>query len=60
MRKLGRGSFCGMGGDSGSPMYASHVAHGLQVAGYSECDSLYQGIRAAESVLNVNVLHAAP
>ncbi|WP_437758398.1 S1 family peptidase [Sorangium sp. So ce1389] len=60
VRNLGRGSFCGMGGDSGSPMYASHVAYGLQVAGYSECDSLYQGIRAAESVLNVNVLHAAP
>ncbi|WP_437276455.1 S1 family peptidase [Sorangium sp. So ce375] len=55
---LGRGSFCGTGGDSGAPMYASHVAYGLQVAGYSECDSLYQGIRAAESVLNVNVLHA--
>ncbi|KYF97237.1 hypothetical protein BE20_36170 [Sorangium cellulosum] len=58
VRKLGRGSFCGTGGDSGAPMYASHVAYGLQVAGYSECDSLYQGIRAAESVLNVNVLHA--
>ncbi|WP_438022606.1 S1 family peptidase [Sorangium sp. So ce233] len=58
VRKLGRGSFCGTGGDSGSPMYASHVAYGLQVAGYSECDSLYQGIRAAESALNVNVLHA--
>ncbi|WP_267888063.1 hypothetical protein [Sorangium cellulosum] len=39
-------------------MYAKHVACGLQVAGYSECDSLYQGIRAAETVLNVNVLHA--
>ncbi|WP_437965532.1 S1 family peptidase [Sorangium sp. So ce260] len=60
VKKLGRGSFCGMGGDSGSPMYAKHVAYGLQVAGYSECDSLYQGIRAAESMLNVNVLHAAP
>jgi hypothetical protein len=55
--KLGRGSFCGTGGDSGSPMYASHVAYGLQVAGYSECDSLYQGIQAVESMLNVNVLH---
>ncbi|XXX76426.1 S1 family peptidase [Sorangium sp. So ce134] len=58
VRHLGRGSFCGTGGDSGAPMYAKHVAYGLQVAGYSECDSLYQGIRAAESVLNVNVLHA--
>jgi hypothetical protein len=55
---LGRASFCGVGGDSGSPMYAKHVAYGLQVAGYSECDSLYQGIRAAETKLNVNVQHA--
>jgi hypothetical protein len=58
VKKLGRGSFCGTGGDSGAPMYAKHVAYGLQVAGYSECDSLYQGIRAAETKLNVNVLHA--
>jgi hypothetical protein len=54
---LGRGSFCGVAGDSGAPMYASHVAFGLQVAGFSECDSIYQGILAAESVLNVNVLN---
>ena len=54
---LGRASFCGTQGDSGSPMYALHVAYGLQVAGFSECDSVYQGIRAAETVLNVNVLH---
>ncbi|HEU4422687.1 MAG TPA: S1 family peptidase [Pilimelia sp.] len=56
---LGRASFCGTGGDSGSPMYAQHKAYGLQVAGYSECDSLYQGIKAAETKLNVNVLHAS-
>ncbi len=55
---LGRGSFCGVEGDSGAPMYASHVALGLQTAGFSECDSLYQGIRAAENELNVDVLHA--
>nr|MDT0657169.1 S1 family peptidase [Micromonospora sp. DSM 115978] len=58
VKHLGRGSFCGTGGDSGAPMYAKNVAYGLQVAGYSECDSLYQGIRAAETKLNVNVLHA--
>jgi hypothetical protein len=56
---LGRGSFCGVGGDSGAPMYASHLAYGLQVAGYSLCDSLYQGIHAAENAMNVNVLHAS-
>lgn len=56
---LGRASFCGTGGDSGSPMYAKHVAYGLQVAGFSECDSLYQGIRAAENLFGVDVLHAS-
>ncbi|HEU4426303.1 MAG TPA: hypothetical protein VFR67_27505 [Pilimelia sp.] len=59
VRGLGRGSFCGTGGDSGAPMYASHVAYGLQVAGLSECDSLYQGIRASEDAMNVNVLHGS-
>lgn len=57
VKKLGRASFCGVQGDSGSPMYALHVGYGLQVSGFSECDSLYQGIRSAELALNVNVLH---
>jgi len=56
---LGRGTFCGTGGDSGAPMFASHATYGLQVAGYSECDSLYQGITAAESAMNVNVEHTS-
>jgi hypothetical protein len=54
---LGRGSFCGTSGDSGAPMYAFGTAYGLQVSGYSECDSLYQGIRGAENLMNVNVSH---
>lgn len=54
---LGRGSFCGTGGDSGAPMFASHVAYGLQVSGYSECDSVFQGIHAAEVAFNVGVVH---
>jgi hypothetical protein len=56
---LGRASFCGTSGDSGSPMYSYHVAYGLQVAGFAACDSVYQGIRAAETEMNVNVLHTA-
>ncbi len=39
---LGRGTFCGAGGAS---TYASNTAYGLQVAGFSQCDSLYQGIK---------------
>lgn len=57
VHNLGRASFCGVRGDSGGPMYAKHVAYGLQVAGYSKCDSLYQGIRAAENLFGVDVLH---
>jgi hypothetical protein len=57
VHNLGRGSFCGTQGDSGAPMYAQHVAFGLQVAGFAPCDSVYQGIKAAETKLNVNVLH---
>ncbi len=56
---LGEASFCGTGGDSGAPVYASHTAYGLQTAGFSECDSLYQGIHAAEDAMNVDVAHTA-
>lgn len=52
---FGRGNFCGRAGDSGAPMYANNTAYGLQQGGYSECDGLYQGIRGAENLLNVNV-----
>jgi hypothetical protein len=55
---LGRASLCAVPGDSGAPMYARHVAFGLLVAGFvGACDTFYQGILAAESVLNVNILH---
>jgi hypothetical protein len=56
---LGRSSACGKPGDSGGAMYASHVAYGLMVGGNTDdgCDTIYQGIRATEKMLNVNVLH---
>lgn len=40
-------------------MYSGHVAYGLHVAGFSECDSLYQSIRGAEYYMGVNVLHGS-
>jgi hypothetical protein len=52
---LAEGNFCGVAGDSGAPMYADHRAYGIHVAGLSTCDSFYQGIHAAESILNVHV-----
>lgn len=60
VHQLGRSSSCGKKGDSGGPMYALHVAYGLIVAGPGGggCGIYYQGIRAAETKMNVDVLHA--
>jgi hypothetical protein len=59
---LGRTSTCGKPGDSGAPMYATRIAFGILVGGADsdpgDCDIIYQGIRSAEDILNVNVLHA--
>ncbi len=52
---LGEGNFCGVGGDSGAPMYANHTAYGLQVGGFALCGSYFQGIRGAENALGVDV-----
>lgn len=50
---------CGKPGDSGGPMFASHNAYGIVLGGDEEdCEVVYQGVRAIESKLNVNVLHA--
>ncbi|MEV0457275.1 S1 family peptidase [Catellatospora methionotrophica] len=58
MRNLGRTTNCGKPGDSGAPMFASHVAYGILAGGVEgDCDTVYQGIRTAERELNVNILH---
>ncbi|MEU7824222.1 S1 family peptidase [Catellatospora sp. NPDC049133] len=58
MRNLGRTSNCSKPGDSGAPMFASHVAYGILAGGVEDdCDTVYQGIRTAERELNVNILH---
>ncbi|MEV0457370.1 S1 family peptidase [Catellatospora methionotrophica] len=58
MRNLGRTTNCSKPGDSGAPMFASHVAYGILVGGVEDdCDTVYQGIRTAERELNVNILH---
>ena len=53
---LVRANFCGIDGDSGAPMYSYNVAYGLQIDGYSMCDSLYTPIRVAENAMNVDVV----
>ncbi|MBB5869028.1 hypothetical protein F4553_002407 [Allocatelliglobosispora scoriae] len=58
MRNLGRTDNCSQHGDSGAPMYASHVGYGILVGGVEgDCDTVYQGIRTVERELNVNILH---
>jgi hypothetical protein len=58
VHNMGRSTACGTPGDSGAPMYSYHVAYGLVMGGYSECQSFYQGIRGAEDEMNVDVVHA--
>lgn len=50
---------CATHGDSGAPMYATHIAYGILVAGTDDCETAYDGIRNAEAELNVNVLLAS-
>lgn len=54
---LGQANFCGVIGDSGAPVFAGHIAYGIQVAGGNDgiCDSYYVGIAAAQNAMNVNV-----
>jgi hypothetical protein len=52
-----RGSFCGVEGDSGAPMWKFENAYGLQVNGYSMCDSLYTERAAAENMTNTDIAY---
>lgn len=59
---LGEASFCGVKGDSGAPVFAGHIAYGIEVAGGATdiCDSYYVGIRAAQNAMNANVAIDGP
>jgi streptogrisin C len=52
---LGRASFAVRPGDSGAPVYSSHLARGLVSGATGDGQALYQGIRGAENLLNVDV-----
>ncbi len=58
---LGRSNLCMNRGDSGGPLYARHTAYGTVVGGINlrpvHCRTYYNGIRGAENLLNVDVLH---
>jgi hypothetical protein len=48
-------SFCTVPGDSGSPVFANHIAYGIVSGQLSKCDSLFTPIRTAEAVMHVRV-----
>ena len=58
---LARANFCASAGDSGSPVFAGHVAFGIlsggSRSGVNQCSSLFEPIQTAEKLLNVNVAH---
>lgn len=46
-------------GDSGAPVYKKNKGYGLLVGdvdSFAHCYAMYQGIRAAENALNVDIL----
>lgn len=58
VKNLGRANYCSIPGDSGAPLYASHTAYGIHSGGVTgTCDAFYQGIKGAEKLMNVNVIH---
>jgi hypothetical protein len=56
VRNLVETNYCGGDGDSGGPVYAGNIAYGLHQGKLSFCDSLYQGARDAENLMNVNIM----
>ena len=55
---MGRLDVCDtQNGDSGGPLYKTHLAFGIY-SGTGDCYEVYQGVRAAESALNVKVIVA--
>jgi Trypsin len=49
---------CASSGDSGSPMYAKHIAFGIAFAGDDSCNVAYEGVRKAEILFFINILHS--
>ena len=56
---LAKASYCSKGGDSGAPVFANHVAYGIHVSAPAKnpCLPSFQGVRAAEDALNVDIMH---
>jgi hypothetical protein len=60
VKNLGEASYCSAFGDSGASVFMGHIAYGIEVGGSAgKCDSIYQGIRAVEAAVNVDVLRTS-
>lgn len=48
-------NFCSKPGDSGSPVFANHIAYGIVSGQLSRCDSLFEPISTAAAAMRVRV-----
>lgn len=59
--ELAQVDLCAGPGDSGGPIYSSHVARGILHGGPNPAGAcyniLYQGVQEAERRLHVNIIH---
>ena len=55
---LAEASFCSRPGDSGSPVFANHIAYGILSGQLGQCESLFQPIGSAAQQMNVRVARA--
>lgn len=53
---LTRGNWCGINGDSGSPVWFWIVAYGVYRGGFDTCDGLYVRQEVAETLTNADII----
>ena len=56
---LTEANFCPVPGDSGSPVFAGHVAYGVISGSSGVCNGYFEPVQTIEKLMNVNVAHDA-
>jgi len=54
---LAQANFCAVAGDSGSPVFANHVAYGVVSGNAGTCITYFEPVQTIERLMNVNVAH---
>ena len=54
---LTEANFCAVAGDSGSPVFANHVAYGVVSGNAGNCITYFEPVQTVERLMNVNVAH---